>query len=302
MELYKKCQLCPCNCNIDRSISLGRCQESDVLSIANVMLHNGEEPCISYGNGSGTIFFTGCGLRCPFCQNMEISQTVTRRKYYSTEELIAIILKLEELGAANINFVTPDHFMPHIIEAVRYLKSQGFTLPFIYNCSGYQSVSHLEKVIDDIDIFLIDYKFADKNASDLCLHVTDYPAVAQKAIKFLMKNKGSLVVNESSHASGGVLIRHLVMPGFKENSKEIINDLFIDYGSTIYLSLMSQYTPRYADKQYSHLQKTLAQSDYTEVIELTQTLGFTNVYIQDIDSENDQYIPEFNLKKMFDFW
>ena len=133
---FKDCNLCPRSCHIDRNNDLGFCKESNRLSIASFLKHFGEEPPISFKNGSGTIFFTGCSLRCPFCQNIQISQNVKQKNYYTTDEFIKIMVKLIENGAENINFVTPDHFLPHIIEGIVYLKKNNYNVPFIYNCSG----------------------------------------------------------------------------------------------------------------------------------------------------------------------
>src|SRR4030042_989125 len=169
-EEYKSCILCPRKCRINRDIKNGFCGESSRLSIDSALIHFGEEPPISCQKGSGTIFFTGCSLRCVFCQNMQISQNKNpgKKKYYSTKELIDVIGNLINKGAENINFVTPDHFLPHIIEAIKYLKNKNIEIPFIYNCSGYQSLGNLEIASKWIDVFLIDYKFSDSEVSYYC--------------------------------------------------------------------------------------------------------------------------------------
>lgn len=301
-ELYKNCTICPRACGVDRRGCVGFCGESDKLSIDTALLHNGEEPCISIGNGSGTIFFTGCSLRCPFCQNMQISQQTNDKHYYSEDEFVEIIIKLEQLGAANINFVTPDHFMPHILNAVRKLRAGNFSLPFIYNCSGYESLNHLEAVAGDIDIFLIDYKFADKEAAISCIKTPDYPETALNGLKFLVNKKGNLKLDDNGRAVSGVLIRHLVMPGFIENTRNVINDIFLEFGSSQFVSLMSQYTPGFFKGECASLHRHIYQDEYDNAVGLLQQLGFTNTYIQETDLKNDPFIPDFPSKKMYDIW
>lgn len=302
-ELYKKCNLCPRECDIDRYKSVGFCGENATVSIDSYLLHHGEEPCISFKRGSGTIFFTGCSLRCPFCQNRQISQLALDKgkSYYSFEEFLDVIRELIEKGAENINFVTPDHFMPHILKASEFLANERKMTPFVYNCSGFQSLEHLERIVDNIEIFLFDYKFADTFASKYCINNIDYPSVAEKALDFLIKKKGHLVLDDNGKAVKGVIIRHLVMPDFIDNSIKVINKLYFDYGVDTYLSLMSQYSPFYLEKnRYPRIARKLRREEYYNIVELVHNFGFRNGYIQEFIDEKDGYIPDFETEYIFD--
>lgn len=300
-ELYKRCNLCPKNCGINRYKKKGFCQEKAELSIDAALLHFGEEPPISFRNGSGTIFFTGCSLRCPFCQNMQISQNAITKKFYTLEQFIEIIIELIKRKAENINFVTPDHFLPHIIEAVKYIKSKGFDIPFIYNCSGYQSIYNLELSLPYMEIYLFDYKFANKEASSYCIKNSDYPDIALEGLKFIYKNKGNLLL-KNGKAIKGVIVRHLIMPDFLENSLEVINNLYFTFGNKIFLSLMSQYTPIFLKKGFNRINRRITNEEYNKVINIVKDLSFENVYIQEYIKGYDRYIPNFFEKKMFEDW
>ncbi|HOJ62824.1 MAG TPA: 4Fe-4S cluster-binding domain-containing protein [Spirochaetota bacterium] len=301
LDLYQNCNLCPRNCNVNRKEKRGFCLESDQVSIDAALLHFGEEPPISFKNGSGTIFFTGCSLRCPFCQNMQISQNPRNKKIYNLEQFIDIIITLIKKNAENINFVTPDHFLPHIIEAIKYIKKMGYDIPFIYNCSGYQSVYNLELSIPYIDIYLFDYKFANKEASLYCLKNEEYPKIALEGLKFIYKNKGNLTL-KNGKAIKGTLVRHLVMPNFIENSIEVINNLYFTFGNTIFLSVMSQYTPTFLKKGFEKINRKITKKEYETVIDLIKNLSFKNVYLQEYIEGDDRYIPDFDRKNMFDEW
>jgi len=231
---------------------------------------------------------------------MQISQTTHNKKYYTIDDFINIIQLLIDNKAENINFVTPDHFMPHILEAVTYFKEKKINIPFVYNCSGYETVEHLKIVNDYIDIYLIDYKFADKDAAKYCLNNEDYPDTAEKAIGYVIKNKGNLVLDDRGKALKGVLIRHLVMPHFIENSIKVINNLYFDYGSEVYLSLMSQYSPFFLKDKSSLINRRLLKDEYEQVINLVNELNFKNGFIQDFIDTDDEYLPDFNEKNIFE--
>ncbi len=303
-EEYKSCKLCPRECRVNRNTQNGFCGESSKLSIDSALIHFGEEPPISGDKGSGTIFFTGCSLKCVFCQNMQISQNKNpdEKKYYSTKELIDIIKNLIKKDAENINFVTPDHFLPHIIEVVKYFKNQNVDIPFIYNCSGYHSLENLEIASRWIDVFLIDYKFANTEVSFYCTKRKDYPEVALEALKFLYNEKGNLILNKNGKATSGVIVRHLVLPGFIENSILVLNNLYNNFGKDIYLSLMAQYTPIYLKNDFDRINRRLTLNEFKKIEEHLFYLGFRNGYIQDFIDNEDKYVPDFDNKKIYDEW
>ncbi len=307
LEMYRNCKLCPRECGTDRTKQSGFCGESSLLSIETALLHGGEEPCISGSHGSGTVFFTGCSLRCIFCQNMEISQEKgsADKHYYTPDEFVDMLKLLVGKGAQNINFVTPEHFLPHIIYACRKLRDEGCTIPFVYNCSGYESIAMLELASSVIDIFLIDYKFSTDFVSKVCVpKALDYPRVALEGLKFLWERVGNLHLDENGMARSGLLIRHLVLPGekFVDGSLDIINEIFFELGNTPYISLMSQYTPAFLKVPHESLGRTLQPTEYNKVLSLVRELGFDNVYTQEFPESADIYIPDFGSKKMFDKW
>ncbi len=218
------------------------------------------------------------------------------------EQFTGLMTGLVEKGVHNINFVTPDHFMPHIIEAVKIMKKRGHNIPFVYNCSGYQSISHLETVMDYIDIFLFDYKFADIETSGYCVKLEDYPKIALEGLEFIYKKKGSLKLDEKGLATSGIIVRHLVLPGFVKNSMDVINNLYFNFGSEIYTSLMSQYSPAYLENGFEKLARRVTREEYDAAAELLLGLGFKNGFIQDYIEGEDKYLPDFNGKKMLDNW
>lgn len=300
-DLYNECRLCPRECGVDRRKKTGFCGESDVVSVNKFLLHTGEEPCISYGKGSGTVFFNGCSLKCSFCQNMELSRSHSQN-HYSHNEFYAALVNLIDAGAVNLNFVTPDHFMPHIIWAVERLRNSGYNLPIVYNCSGYESPEHLKMVADYVDIYLFDYKFIEPEGAAYSLHSPDYPQRASEALHFLHKTAGNLVLDDDGHAVRGTIVRHLVMPGFIENSIGVVNELFFEFGNDVFLSLMSQYSPAFLIPGHDRINRNLTSGEYNSVVELVNSLGFRNVYLQDMSTDNDPYLPDFASKSNFGIW
>ena len=295
LELYKKCNLCPRKCLIDRSKTLGYCKASDKVKVARSALHYFEEPSISGTNGSGTIFFSNCNLKCCYCQNKEIS-TDGFVKEVSIERLAMMMLELEERGANNINLVTPTHYVPSIIEAIKIAKSKGLSIPIVYNTSGYESVETLKLLDGYIDIYLTDFKyFDDKLGKDLS-KCPNYFEVASKALDEMYRQTGKNKFNDNGLMTKGIIVRCLVLPTKSDDTKKIINYLYKKYQDNIYLSIMNQYTPVNYIKEYPFLNKTVSEDEYNDIIDYAIDLGIKNAYMQEGGTCSESFIPSFDLE------
>ena len=282
-----KCNNCPRKCNIDRDSSVGFCGQSNDLKVALHQLHFYEEPCISGTKGSGTIFFSGCNLKCLYCQNYKISQ-LNKGKIITVEKLVNIMKKLEKKGAHNINLVTPSHFTDKIIEALKIYRP---SIPIIYNTSGYDNVDTIKKLKNYIDIYLTDFKYCDSNLSSYLSKAKDYKDVATKAIKQMRKNYPSDEFDENGMMKKGVIIRHLVLPDQTVDSINILKHIKRLFPNTM-VSLMSQYTPCYKIVGDKIFDRKLKKLEYTRVVMYAKKLDF-NGYIQDLKSADLKYTPKF---------
>lgn len=239
LSALHNCNLCPRHCHADRlGGSVGYCGETAALRAARASLHMWEEPCISKDTGSGTVFFSGCSLRCVFCQNHDIA-VGNIGKEISTDRLTDIFLELEQKGAANINLVTPTHFIPQIITALTAAKKRGLSLPVVYNTGGYEEVNSLKSLEGLVDLWLPDMKYMSSEISAKYSNAPDYFLYASKALAEMVRQAGEADLK----ACRGVIVRHLILPGCIEDSKNIIRYLYETYGDRIYLSIMNQYTP-----------------------------------------------------------
>ena len=237
------CMLCPRMCGVDReSGEKGYCGMDGKLRAARAALHMWEEPCISGTRGSGAVFFSGCSLRCIFCQNYEIAQGNCAREI-SGDRLSEIFLELQEKGAANINLVTGEHFVPGILEGLTLAKEQGLTLPVVYNSRGYEKPETIRLLKGSVDIWLPDFKYWDDELGLRFSGVPDYRERAMKAIDEMVCQTGACVFDEEGYLRKGVVVRHLLLPGHVKNSREVLRYLHDTYGNLIYISIMSQYTP-----------------------------------------------------------
>ncbi len=242
--MLKECRLCPRECGVDRSEGKkGYCGASNELKVARAALHMWEEPCISGETGSGAVFFSGCPMRCRFCQNYSIA-AARKGKVISIERLAQIFLELQEKGAANINLVTPTHYTLHIIKALDLAKENGLRIPVVYNTSGYEKTETLKLLRGYIDIYLPDFKYMDGLLAAAYSNAPDYPEYAKRALEEMVGQTGPLKLDEETGmARSGVIVRHLVLPGHVRNSKAVIQYLYETYGDQIYISIMNQYTP-----------------------------------------------------------
>lgn len=288
------CTLCPRNCNIDRSEKKGFCGASAIPTIAKVMLHQWEEPCICYGKGSGAVFFSGCQLRCVFCQNHKISSHLLGKEM-NAPDLADLFLRLESLGACNINLVSPTPYVETIIPAIESAKERGLTVPILYNCGGYESSETLKKLDGLVDIYLPDFKFHSKDLSMRYAKAENYADHALTAIKEMVRQTG-VPSFQGEHLKKGVIIRHLVLPGASSDSIAILDTLSKHFpGNSFILSIMRQYTPMHEAEKFPELRRKITSLEYTKVIKAAQNFGFRDIYTQSNESVGCQYVPDFSV-------
>ena len=286
-----KCNLCPRKCNIDRKADTGWCKTGDSIKIAKVMLHQWEEPCICTGNGSGAIFFSGCSLKCVYCQNRDISH-LGYGKEYSTEELADQMLSLQEMGACNINLVTPTHFGDKIRQALDLVTGK-LNIPVVYNTSGYELDTEIYKMRDYVDVFLTDIKYFSKDVSKKYSKAENYYTVAKKALSAMLDICPQCVFDQNGFMKKGVIVRHLVLPTLRHDSIAVLEDLSKSFDiSKIKLSLMAQYTPEFCSLDYPELSRKITTFEYNSVVKRATELGFDG-YIQDKSASSVKYTPKF---------
>lgn len=303
---YRACTLCPRACGVNRLERTGVCGCGPSLKAARAALHYWEEPCLSGDEapgdgtgGSGTVFFSGCTLGCCYCQNWELS---SRRigKVLTSEELSRIFLNLQSQGALNINLVTPTQFLPHITAALD-LAGDKLTIPVVYNCGGYETVQTVTALKDYVDIWLPDFKYYDNQLALTYSHAGDYFDRASAAIRQMIDQTGPPVWQTSPSPvpllKKGVLIRHMVLPGHKEDSVSLLRWMKSHFPENQYLiSLMSQYTPFYKSSEYPGLNRRLTTYEYNRVLDTAIDLGLTQGFMQEKSSAKEEYTPAFDLE------
>ncbi len=286
------CNICPRECNIDRQKQAGFCGMKDTIKIARAELHFWEEPCISGTKGSGTIFFSGCPLKCVYCQNNEISSGGFGKEI-PVSRLAEIFRELEEKGAHNINLVTPTHYSHQILEAFSIYKPQ---IPIVYNCSGYESVETLKKFKDIVDIYLTDIKYFDSDVSKKYSKAEDYFEVASSAVKEMIFQQPENIFDENDIMQKGVIIRHLVLPLNVTQTKKILEWIKNNLPENVIISLMSQYVPTANSSQFKEINRRLTTREYEKVLDYFEELGFENGFMQELSSSKKEFIPPFNLE------
>lgn len=330
-DLLKNCTLCPRNCHADRLAGQrGYCGQSAQLKVARAALHYWEEPCISGTAGSGAVFFSGCPLRCVFCQNHDIA-IGKAGKDVSEERLSEIFLELQQKGAANINLVTPTHFAPQIADVIRKSKKYGLRIPVVYNTSSYEKVSTLKLLEGLVDIYLPDFKYFSGALSGCMSNAPDYFETAKAAVEEMVRQTGEplflapdgsvLNAEQMNEACGqkeyadadflmlrGVIVRHLALPGQREDSEKILTYLHRTYGNRIYISLMNQYTPMpgiegwieerrragAAPALFEDLGRKLKEEEYEALVDYAVELGIENGFLQEGDTAQESFIPAFD--------
>lgn len=290
-----RCTLCPRECNVDRKHG-----EKGVCGVtgkgvfgARAALHMWEEPCISGEKGSGAVFFSGCPLRCVYCQNYEIARAV-RGSEITVERLADIFIELQEQNAANINLVTPTHYTLEIIEAVKIAKKNGLVLPIVYNCSGYEKVETLKLLKGIVDIYLVDYKYEDKILAKRYSNAEDYPEIVKAALEEIVSQCGSASFDSEGMMTKGVIVRHLLLPGCLYNAKAVVANVYHTYGDKVFLSLMNQYTPLPHVEKWPEINRKVTEKEYDELVDYAIELGVENGFIQEGETAEESFIPEFD--------
>ena len=291
----KACILCPRECKANRiDGKAGFCGvEGEQIYLARAALHMWEEPCISGEEGSGTVFFSGCPLRCVYCQNFHIAIMVTG-KPVTRERLSEIFLELQKKGANNINLVTPTHYTPEIVWAVKRAREHGLTLPIVYNCSGYEKVETLKMLDGIVDIYLTDFKYMDKEAAKRYSKAPDYPEVAKNALEEMVRQTGEAAFSENEMMKKGVIVRHLLLPGYMKNAKAVVQYVYETYGNKVFLSLMNQYTPLPQVEEFPEINRRVTEEEYAELVDFAIEIGVENGFIQEGETAKESFIPEFN--------
>ena len=296
MNKYENCLLCPRKCGINRSTGqTGVCGVSSEIRVARAALHYWEEPCISGEKGSGAVFFSGCSLHCVFCQNREISDGKAG-KVISKERLSDIFIELAGKGANNINLVTPGQYIPDIVWAVNDARRRGMELPIVYNTSGYEDADELKQLEGIVDVYLPDFKYMDSALSAKYSRAKDYPSVAKQALSEMVRQQPRVVIDDATGLiQKGVIVRQLLLPGHVNDAKAILKYLHDTYQNSIYISMMSQFTP-IALKDYPEINRTVTGREYERLIDYAIKIGITNAFIQEGNVAKDSFIPAFDCE------
>ncbi len=294
MGFYETCTLCPRMCGVNRAKgNVGFCGETDKIKVARAALHFWEEPCISGKNGSGTVFFSGCNLGCVFCQNHEISKG-HRGKEIAPERLFDIFFELKDMGAENINLVTPTPFLPSILEVIEKAKKENIGIPFVLNCGGYESVELLKRAEGLIDIYLPDFKYISEDLAEKYSKAKNYPIVAKEALFEMVRQKPKCIFSEDGKLLHGVIVRHLILPGCVKDSKAVLSYLHKTYKNQIYISIMNQFTPVRHLSAYPKLNRPVTAREYERVLEHAILLGIEQAFVQEGETAEESFIPSFD--------
>lgn len=289
------CKLCPRECNVDRAKLKGYCGAGDKVILSKAYLHKWEEPCISGDRGSGTVFFSGCNLKCVFCQNYRISHECFGKEI-TNDRLSDIFMELQLKGAHNINLVTPTHFVPQIKEAIDTAKSKGLNIPIVYNSSGYELVETIKSFEGYIDIYLPDIKYYNDKYSIKYSNAPDYFKYASSAVLEMLRQVGVPEFDESGMLKKGLMIRHLMLPGLLFDSKKIVDFVSENLPKEVYLNIMCQYVPLNDLSKYPEINRRVNKRHYDSLIDYALGKGIENGYFQEFESADTEFIPDFNLE------
>lgn len=296
------CNLCPHNCNAYRQSSvLGYCKTNADINIASITIHNGEEPVVSGDKGICNVFFSGCNLRCVYCQNFQISQSEKDAVYFTMniDEAVNKIINILDTGINSLGFVSPSHSLPQMMWIIDKLNKKGKHPIIVYNSNAYETVRNIKLLDGIIDVYLPDFKYMMNDISYRFSGVKNYTEIALAAIKEMYRQKGNtLIVNDNGYAVSGMIIRHLVLPNNLNNSKEVLKVIADEISENIHISLMSQYYPTNKSKSFSQLNRVISKDEYKEVVDYFNKIGLHKGWIQDFDSA-EMYRPDFNKEEPF---
>ena len=290
-DILSKCNLCPRNCGVNRHETIGVCDAGDNIKLAYYSLHRWEEPVISGTNGSGTVFFSHCNLKCIFCQNKKIS-TGGYGKIISNDRLKEIFLELQKKGAHNINLVTPTPFVPLIADVLQEIKGKELTIPVVYNTSSYENVETIKIMNGLVDIYLADFKYYSNELGLKYSRWNNYFDVASKAIDEMVKQVETFEIVDDLMKKG-VIVRVLILPGHIEDSKKIIKYLYDKYHDDVIISIMNQYTP-IEKLEYDNLNRKVTDDEYDEVVNYAYDLGVRMAFMQEGETQSESFIPDFD--------
>ncbi|MCM1314028.1 MAG: radical SAM protein [Muribaculaceae bacterium] len=292
MDIYENCHLCPRSCGVNRNEKKGFCGAGAKILTAKAMLHQWEEPCISYKNGAGTVFFSGCSLHCCYCQNNIISNELFGKEL-THRQLADVFLRLQDMGADNIELVTPTHFVPDIIKSLDIIKHK-ISIPIIYNSGGYELPETIKMLDSYIDIYMPDIKYFSPEVSSRYSNAPDYFKYTSSAVLAMTAQTGKNIFNEHGGLIKGVLIRHLVLPNQRHDSMKILDWIAENIPNAL-VSIMNQYTPfEFINDTYSEIKRNVTKMEYNSVIRYAEKLGI-NGYIQQKSSADEKYVPDFDL-------
>lgn len=293
-EILKKCTMCPHKCGVNRTEGkVGVCKATDKVKVALVSTHHYEEPCISGDKGSGTIFFTGCNLKCVYCQNYEISSGMFGKEI-TVERLADIMLEQQKRGVLNINLVTPTMYITSIKEAIILAKEKGLTIPIVYNSGGYENVEMLKELEGLIDIYLPDLKYVNDEHAKKYSNALNYFKHATEAI-LEMRRQVKDNIDENGIMKSGLIIRHMILPNMVENTKGVLKWIKENLGEDQIISIMAQYFPTYKAHEYEEINRKITPEELEQVEDYLFELGLENGYIQELGEHEEEYVPNFNL-------
>ena len=298
LDLYRSCTLCPRACRVDRTKGeLGYCRLPSDIVMDCALSHHGEEPPLSGTGGAGTIFLSSCNLGCVYCQNYQISHSAKGR-LLTVIELARIMIDLQKSGCHNVEPVTPTPQTPLVMEALCLARAQGLTVPLVYNCGGYENPDVIHLLDGMVDIYLPDFKYGLPEDARMFSDAPDYSKFAVASLQEMVRQVGDDLDVENGIAARGIIVRHLVLPGRLENSKEALRLLRGEVSARIPISLMSQYTPVPKVRSHPLLGRRVSAAEYHEIVEFALWLGFENLFVQEVDER--ALTPDFNRKNPFD--